>query len=131
MPNSHQVFYAFMVAFGGAIGSVLRYSTGIVMGHFFGSAFPYGTLTVNIIGSLVMGIMAGLGAFVWQWPEPFRVFFMVGLLGGFTTFSSFSLDVLTLVDRGEPVLAMDYVFISVVASLFAVFAGLSLIKTFA
>lgn len=125
---SHHLFYVLMVAFGGAIGSVLRYGTGIMAGHWLGAAFPYGTLMVNIVGSLVMGVMAGIGAFVTQWPEPFRVFFMIGVSGGFTTFSSFSLDVLTLVERGEAVSAIAYIFLSVMLSLCAVFGGLSLVK---
>lgn len=126
--TSQHILHGLLVAGGGAIGSLLRYATIILMGSWLGSAFPYGTLAVNVAGSLIIGIIAGLGVFIWQWPESFRLFAMVGLLGGFTTFSAFSLDVLTLIERGEIVSAAGYIFLSVLMSLCAVFAGFTLIK---
>lgn len=114
-----------MVAIGGALGSVLRY----LMSVWLNGGFPYGTLVVNIAGCFVMGLLAGYGAFVGQLPEPWRVFLMVGVLGGFTTFSAFSLDVLTLAERGQPAQAALYVLLSVALSLFAVFGGVALVKT--
>ncbi len=119
---------ALMVALGGAVGALLRYGTNIALGSLWGTAFPYGTLFINISGCFVMGVIAGVGAFVWQWPEPIRVLVMVGILGGYTTFSAFSLDVLTLVDRGAPAAAIGYVLASVLGSLISVFSGLALVK---
>ncbi len=117
-----------MVAVGGAVGSVLRYGTNILLAGLLGSGFPYGVLFINITGCFVMGVMAGIGSFVWQWPEPVRVLAMVGFLGGYTTFSAFSLDVLTLVERGQHTTAVGYVFASVMGSLIAVFSGVALVK---
>lgn len=113
------------VAAGGALGSVLRYLTGIALN----GPFPYGTLAVNTIGCFLMGLLAGYGSFMGQVPEPGRIFLMVGVLGGFTTFSAFSLDVLTLVERGQHTQAVLYIGLSVFASLFAVFAGVALVKS--
>mgnify|MGYP001067830320 CR=1 FL=1 len=108
------------IAIGGALGAVLRYAIGVAV------AFPLGTLTVNVIGSFLMGL-----AFVWfssrstgQWP----LFVMTGLLGGFTTFSAFSLDVLKLVEAGKIMGAGGYIVASVVLSLLAVFAGVMMMK---
>ncbi len=114
-----------MVALGGAFGSVLRY----LLSVWLNSAFPYGTLAVNIVGCFAMGLLAGYGAFMGALPEPWRIFLMVGVLGGFTTFSAFSLDVLTLVERGQVAQAAAYVLLSVGVSLFAVFGGVALVKT--
>lgn len=112
------------VALGGALGSVLRYLLGLGLN----GAFPYGTLAVNIIGCFVMGLLAGYGGLVGETPAFARYFLMVGVLGGFTTFSAFSLDVLLMVERGQPLLATGYIGLSVLLSLFAVFAGVWLVK---
>lgn len=117
-----------MVAVGGALGSVLRYGTSIFLAGLLGPGFPYGVLFINITGCFVMGVVAGIGSFVWQWPEAVRVLVMVGFLGGYTTFSAFSLDVLTLVERGQHTTAVGYVFASVMGSLIAVFSGVALVK---
>ncbi len=106
-----------MVALGGAIGSAARYLAGLAV------AFPFGTLSVNVLGSLVIGLVwasqidrsAGLVAFL-----------MIGVLGGFTTFSSFSLDVIRLMQDGRVALAGGYVLASVMLSLLACYAGLML-----
>ncbi len=124
----HAVFLALLVGFGGALGSVLRYGANILLGSWLGTTFPYGVLLINVTGCFLMGVLAGAGAFLWQAPEPLRVFLMVGVLGGFTTFSAFALDVLTLVERNQLSLAAGYVFASVLLSLGAVFAGLLLVK---
>ncbi len=121
-------FLLLMVALGGAIGSVLRYATNILLAGLLGPGFPYGVLFINVTGCFVMGVLAGIGSFLWQWPEPMRVLVMVGFLGGYTTFSAFSLDVLTLVERGQPATAVGYVFASVMGSLIAVFSGVALVK---
>lgn len=113
------------VAIGGALGSVLRYLVSISLN----GAFPYGTLTVNVVGCFLMGLLVGYGSFMGQLSEPARIFLMVGILGGFTTFSAFSFDVLALVERGQMAQAATYAALSVVLSLFAVFGGVWLVKT--
>lgn len=125
---SHSVLLVLIVASGGALGSVLRYGANILIGGALGDSFPYGILLINVTGCFAMGVLAGFGAFLWQAPEPLRVFLMVGVLGGFTTFSAFALDVLTLVERNQITLAAGYVLASVLLSLIAVFGGLLLVK---
>ncbi|RLQ89438.1 fluoride efflux transporter CrcB [Notoacmeibacter ruber] len=113
------------VMIGGALGAGLRHLVGIGTFRLFGSGFPYGTLTVNVVGSFLMGLLVS-----WLLPRlpgaEWRLFLATGLLGGFTTFSSFSLDVATLWERGASGLTAFYVAASVVASILAIFAGLAL-----
>lgn len=116
------------VAIGGALGSVARYLTALWFGRLFGSGFPWATLTVNIVGSFVMGLLAGLMAHVWSPPTEVRAFLMVGILGGFTTFSSFSLDVAVMLQRGDIGLAAAYVLSSLVIGVGGLFAGLYLVR---
>lgn len=116
------------IAAGGAIGAVLRHLSNIGAAALFGSAFPYGTLFVNIAGSFVMGILVGLFAHLWQAPQDIKLFLTTGLLGGFTTFSAFSLDAITLFERGEIFVAGLYIIASVLFAILAVFAGLGLIR---
>ena len=85
-----------LVASGGAIGSVLRYLTGLAMTRLFGIAFPYGTLVVNVVGGLIMGLFIELLTRRFEGSEELRLFVPVGILGGFTTFSSFWFDVVML-----------------------------------
>ncbi len=96
----------------------------------FGSGFPYGTLFVNVAGSFVMGVFVAMFAHIGNPSQEMRAFLTVGLLGGFTTFSSFSLDVVTLYERGEIATAALYVGVSFVLSLTAIFAGLFLVRSF-
>ncbi|AXC49391.1 fluoride efflux transporter CrcB [Paracoccus suum] len=111
------------VAAGGAIGATLRYAaTRAVPGH--GPQFPVATLGVNVAGCLAMGLLAAL--FAHRGGQHLAPFLMTGVLGGFTTFSAFSLDALTLWGRGQHPLAAAYVLASVVLSLAAVMAGLAL-----
>ncbi len=124
-----------LVALGGAIGASLRHLAGLFWLRMLGPAFPWGTLFVNVIGSLAMGLLIGWlvkrgGAGVLS-PDNIRMFLATGILGGFTTFSAFSLDVANLWQRGEAGLAAGYVFASVLASILAVFAGLWLVRTIA
>ena len=116
------------VALGGAIGSVLRYQTGRLMTHWLGpqavTAFPWATLTVNLVGSLAMGILAGWLARHSQNAEQLRLLLGVGLLGGFTTFSAFSLEMMLLVERGQAGQAFVYAAVSVLAGLSALYLGL-------
>jgi len=117
-----------LVAVGGAIGSVARYLTGQFALRQFGPNFPWGTLVVNIVGSLAIGIFAELIARRFSAPQEWRLFIITGFLGGFTTFSAFSLDVAALADRGDLFLALIYIATSLLVSLFAVFAGLALMR---
>lgn len=120
-----------LVASGGAIGSVLRYLAGVFMTRLFGAAFPYGTLTVNVVGGLLMGLFIELLARRFAGSSELQLFVAIGILGGFTTFSSFSLDVVLLWQRGEIGTAAFYVLASVTLSIGAVFLGLWLARTVA
>ena len=119
------------VALGGAIGSVGRYLAGIAIGQWLGTALPYGTLAVNVLGGFLMGVVAGLGAFAWQPPAELRAFLATGILGGFTTFSTFSLEAGLMIERGDFAAAAVYILGSVVFSVGALFAGLWLVRTVA
>ena len=116
------------VALGGAAGSVLRYQVGRAMTHWLGpqavSAFPWATLAVNRAGSLAMGLLAGWLARHSSGSEPMRLLIGVGLLGGFTTFSAFSLELMVLAERGQPGQAFLYAAVSVLAGLSALYIGL-------
>ena len=115
-----------LVAIGGALGSMARYGVGLAAGRLFpGSAWPSGTLTVNVVGGLAMGLLVGwLGLRAGTSQETARVFAAVGILGGFTTFSAFSLETALMMERREYALAAAYVSLSVVLAITAVFAGL-------
>ena len=114
--------------FGGAIGSGARYLTGRATLSAFGPAFPYGTLAVNLIGGFAMGLLVGALARMSVPGENWRLLLGVGALGGYTTFSSFSLDVVTMIQRGDLGVALFYVLLSVIGSIVALFAGLSLVR---
>jgi CrcB protein len=117
-----------LVASGGAIGSVARYLVGVGMARVFGVAFPYGTLAVNVIGGFLMGLFIELLARRFEGSPELRLFIAIGILGGFTTFSSFSLDVVVLWERGELAIALSYVLASVILSIGALFLGLWLAR---
>jgi CrcB protein len=117
-----------VVAIGGAIGSVARYLVGIGSGKLFGLTFPWGTLIINIFGSFLIGVFVESFALKWDPPQAVRVFLTVGICGGFTTFSTFSLDSYLLMLRGEWWPAALYVIGSVVLSIAALFVGLQLIR---
>jgi CrcB protein len=116
------------VALGGAIGSAVRYGVNIWSGRMFGSEFPWATLIVNVLGCFTMGLLTGLMALKLNLSQEARAFFTTGILGGFTTFSAFSLDVALLVERKAMLAAGAYVASSVLLCLVAVFAGLFLIR---
>lgn len=118
-----------VVFFGAGIGGALRHGVNLASAKLFGFEFPYGTVIVNIVGSLAMGLLAGYFAFRTGIPQHMRLFLTTGILGGFTTFSAFSLDAALLMERHAYWSAALYVAGSVVLSLVALFVGLSLFRT--
>ncbi len=119
------------VAVGGAIGSAARYGVNVWSGRLFGSEFPWHTFLVNVVGCLVMGALVELMALKLNVGNDVRAFLATGILGGFTTFSAFSLDFALLVERKAYAAAAAYGVGSVALSLIAVFAGLYLVRTLA
>jgi fluoride exporter len=118
--------YPFMlVGLGGAIGAMARFGFAGLVGRMWPASFPVATLLINIIGSVAMGLFIGLMArLLPDWQEDARLFMAVGVLGGFTTFSSFSLDAIVLIERGELLQAGAYVLLSVVVCLVGLYLGL-------
>jgi CrcB protein len=119
-----------IVFLGGGLGAALRHGVNLAAARLLGTAFPYGTLTVNVVGSLAMGLLAAWFAFRGDALQSWRLFLTTGVLGGFTTFSTFSLDVALLYERGAYGLATLYVLASVALSLAGLFAGLALVRSF-
>lgn len=119
------------VAAGGALGSVARYFAGIASGKLFGLDFPWGTLFINIAGSFLIGALVEAFALRWDVSQAMRAFLIIGVCGGFTTFSTFSLESYLLMQRGEMWPAAAYMAGSVVLSIGALFTGLHLIRTLA
>ena len=118
-----------LVGIGGAIGAMARHGVGLASIKSLGPGFPYGTLIVNILGSFMMGLLiAWLARRTGGASNEVRLFIATGFLGGFTTFSAFSLDTIVLYERGEPGLALIYVVASVAASVLALVAGLWLVR---
>jgi CrcB protein len=117
-----------LVFLGGGLGATLRHVVNVTWACCLGTAFPYGTFIINITGSTVMGLIAGYLAFKGAASQPWRLFLMTGILGGYTTFSAFSLDTALLYERGEIGLAALYVLGSVVLSIAGLFAGLALVR---
>ena len=117
-----------LVFIGGGLGSTLRHVVNIVCPRLFGTNFPYHTFIINITGSTIMGLIAGYLAFKGDAAQSWRLFLMTGILGGYTTFSAFSLDAAVLYERGAVGLALLYVLGSVVLSILGLFAGLALVR---
>ncbi len=117
------------VAAGGALGAVLRYSTVSWIARYSGTGFPYGTLAVNVLGSLILGALVEVFALLWNPPAELRAMIVVGALGAFTTFSTFSLDTWFLYDKGALSLAALYVVASVVLSVSGFALGLWAART--
>ena len=121
-----------IVFLGGGIGAALRHGFNIAFARLLGTAFPYATLWENVSGSLAMGLLvgwfahkSGMGGGV---PQHWQLFLTTGILGGYTTFSTFSLDTALLYERGEMGLAALYVALSVALSIAGLFAGLALVR---
>jgi CrcB protein len=121
----------FLVMAGGAVGAGARFLTGRATTAVFGTGFPWGTLAVNLIGGLLMGALVGMLARAADGGENWRLLLGVGVLGGFTTFSAFSLDTVTMLQRGDLGLAALYILVSVIGSVAALFAGLQLTRAVA
>jgi CrcB protein len=121
----------FLIVFlGGGIGAALRHGVNLASARIFGLAFPYATLIENITGSLVMGLLAAYFVAKAGVPQHWRLFLTTGILGGYTTFSSFSLDTALLYERGEIGLALLYVVLSVALAVGGLFAGFAIIRNF-
>lgn len=120
----------YLIVFVGAgIGGAMRHGVNVAF-RVIGSGFPYETLTVNVVGSLVMGLMAGLFALKFDPGQSWRLFLTTGIMGGFTTFSAFSLDAVVLYERGALGPMAVYVIASVVLSITGLFAGLFIVRQF-
>lgn len=116
---------------GGAVGAGCRHLVGLATLRLFGTGFPIGTLTVNILGSFLMGLLIELLALKIDASANLRLFLATGMLGGFTTFSAFSLDVALLWERGQAANAALYIALSVGLSILALFAGLAVVRQLA
>ena len=125
------MFNYLLVFLGGGLGASLRHAVNVGCARYFGTAFPYHTFIINISGSTVMGLIAGYLAFKGDAAQSWRLFIMTGILGGYTTFSAFSLDAGLLYERGELGLAALYVLGSVALSIAGLFGGLALVRHFA
>ncbi|MBC9034862.1 fluoride efflux transporter CrcB [Sphingomonas sp. JC676] len=120
-----------LVMLGGALGSGARYLTGRATLGWFGPGYPWGTLAVNLIGGFLMGVLVGSLARIGEGGEQWRLLIGVGVLGGFTTFSAFSLDAMVMIERGDWVSMLGYALVSVIGSIAALAIGLQLTRTLA
>ena len=119
----------FLIVFlGGGIGAASRHGINLLAARMLGTGFPYGTILINVVGSLAMGLIAEFFALKGGLPQHWRLFLTTGILGGFTTFSAFSLEAALLYERGELVGAATYVVASVVLAIGALFAGLAIVR---
>ena len=118
------------VAIGGSLGSVMRYLVGIGSARVFGSDFPWGTLIINVTGSFLIGIFAAMFLTRWNLPQAARLFLTVGICGGYTTFSTFSLDAWYLIERGQTWASAAYMIASVVLSVGALIAAIQMVRAF-
>lgn len=118
----------FLVMLGGALGAGARHLTGRLTLALLGPGYPWGTLTVNLAGGLLMGLLVGTLARLEVPGENWRLFLGVGILGGFTTFSSFALDAVVMIERGDAGAAIGYALVSLIGSVLAVFAGLAAVR---
>ena len=117
-----------IVAVGSAIGGAFRHGVNVGAAKLMGTAWPYGTFAVNVVGSFLMGVIAGYFTLKGTASQRWLLFLTTGILGGFTTFSAFSLDVSLLVDRGRLHAVVGYVLGSVVLSVGALFLGIAIIR---
>ena len=116
------------IALGGALGAVARHFISHWSVVALGNGFPWGTLTVNVVGCFALGVVVEVMALVWSPAAEWRAFLTVGVLGALTTFSAFALDISILHERGEMLQAILYITVSVAGSIAAIFAGMSLTR---
>lgn len=126
--GSHQAITFLLVFIGGGIGSMLRHAANLISASLFGLNIPASTLFVNISGSLAMGLLAGWFAFRGHSDQLTRLFLTTGIIGGFTTFSAFSLEAALLLERGQTAGSALYVIGSVVIAIAGIFAGIAIIR---
>jgi CrcB protein len=119
-----------IVFLGGGAGAAIRHGMNLGVARLLGTAFPYGTLIINVTGSFVMGLIAGYFVLRGDASQHWRLFLTTGILGGYTTFSAFSLDAALLYERGEVGAAGIYVLLSVALSIVGLFAGLAIVRSF-
>lgn len=117
-----------VIMLGGALGAIARFMVSNAVANKLGSHFPYGTLTVNVLGSFVMGLLALLLVERMQLDPLLRLGVFVGFLGAFTTFSTFSMETMNLFEQGQSLRALLNMFVSVLLSVFAVWLGVLLGK---
>ncbi|MBL8583439.1 MAG: fluoride efflux transporter CrcB [Rhizobiaceae bacterium] len=123
------MFHLLLVAVGGAIGASLRHLTNLAAMRLFGAGFPWGTMAINVAGSLAMGVFVETLVRRYGGSNELRLFVATGILGGFTTFSAFSLDFAVLWERGAVAPAILYAVGSVILSILALFAGMWLVRS--
>ena len=120
----------FLIVFvGGGVGAAMRHGFNLLFARTLGTAFPYATLFENVSGSVAMGVLVALFAFKGGIPQHWQLFLTTGILGGYTTFSTFSIDAALLYERGQIGPAALYVLLSVVLSIGGLFAGLALVRS--
>jgi len=117
------------IALGGGIGAVLRYGITVLVQSWTGPGFPFGTLMVNVVGSLLIGFVVVFLHHRYHGNEIIRLFLVIGVLGGFTTFSTFSLDTVYLIQSGLVIKAMWNIVVSFSACLFSVYLGMEIART--
>lgn len=115
---------ALIVAAGGAMGAVGRYYVGVAAAALMGIGYPWGTLTVNVLGSFTAGVLVEFMALVWHGTPELQALLIVGFLGGFTTFSAFSVETILMMERGDIGAAVIYALVTVALSVGAMAAGL-------
>lgn len=120
-----------LVMAGGAIGAAARYQLGRLTTHLMGPGYPWGTLAANLLGGFAMGLLVGILARFVDGGEQLRLFIAVGVLGGFTTFSSFSLEVMLMIERGQAATAFSYIAASVVGAVGMLALGLWAVRIIA
>lgn len=120
-----------IVFLGGGLGAALRHGVNVLTPRLLGQSFPFATAIENVSGSFVMGLLAAWFAFKGDASQGWRLFLTTGILGGYTTFSAFSLDAVLLYERGATGLAVLYVLASVLLSIAGLFAGFALVRYFA
>jgi CrcB protein len=120
-----------LVFLGGGIGAAIRHCVNVIFARWFGAGFPFHTAFENCTGSVLMGILAGYFAFKTQASQELRLFLTTGILGGYTTFSAFSLDAVLLWERGQVALAIAYVLVSVAISIGGLLGGMLLVRQLA